>query len=185
MRQLQYITTVLIVWTTAASTLLASVPHFVCRCPDGSIKHFCFGTGPGETSSCCTGQSCCGKKGSDALKENSSGEHGKPKPYCCSQQTRTPKKPTPVAARNTESNPVSGPVFKSAGCQKTLEQSEVQPLPRMNTDTGEIHITDLNCLPEMDSPIPAASAPSVSGIWQIRGLPPPTDFVTTLHRLTI
>lgn len=185
MRRLQNITTVLIVWTTAASTLLASVPHFVCRCPDGSIKHFCFGMQYGETSSCCTGQSCCSKKHSGGQKENSSGEHGKPKASCCSPQTTTPKKPTPVAARNTESNPVSGPVFKSAGCQKTLEKSEAQPLPRMSTDTGEIHITALNCLPEMGSSIPVASAPSVSGIWQIHGLPPPTDFVATLHRLTI
>ena len=179
MRRLQNIASILIVWATATSTLLASVPHCVCRCPDGSIKYFCFAAWSGETSSCCAGQTCCAKK------ETSSGEQSKPKRSCCQQRSTNPKKDISVVAPRSAREPGAGPVFQATGCQKTLEQSEAQSLPRMSADANEIYLSVYHCLPVIDGSIPIPSTASTRAIWQIHGPPPPTDFVTTLHRLTI
>ena len=185
MRRLHRIATTLIVWATATSTLLGSVPHFVCRCPDGSIKHFCFGMEEGETPGCCTGKSCCATKGSSGQRQVSSGQTGKPKTSCCSQQTTSPKKPTPVASRIAPIKAVDGPVFKSAGCQKTLAQPEAQSLPRMTADANEIYAASDCLLPAIDQLISIQPLPAPCGIWHIHGPPRPVDIVTTLQRLTI
>lgn len=46
---------------TASMTVVAGMPHFLCVCPDGSIKPFC--PGPTVRSSfapaCCCGGACC------------------------------------------------------------------------------------------------------------------------------
>src|SRR5262245_24390603 len=37
---------------TAVMTVVAGLPHYVCRCPNGDIKSYCLGVG-------CGGQTCC------------------------------------------------------------------------------------------------------------------------------
>ena len=48
----------LLVWLTATATLLAGIPHFTCRCPNGRVKPFCFGSAS-KQSCCCGDKSCC------------------------------------------------------------------------------------------------------------------------------
>lgn len=40
-------------WLTAAMTLVAGLPHFVCRCPDGTLKPFCLGWDINLPGGCC------------------------------------------------------------------------------------------------------------------------------------
>lgn len=46
---------------TASMTVVAGMPHFLCVCPDGSIKPFCSGptTSPNSSATCCCGGTCC------------------------------------------------------------------------------------------------------------------------------
>jgi hypothetical protein len=46
------------IWLTALMTLVAGMPHFACRCPDGQVKSFCMGT-PSAKSGCCCRGTCC------------------------------------------------------------------------------------------------------------------------------
>src|SRR5437016_4968010 len=48
-----------IVWFAIAATVLGSVPHFHCRCPNGNVKLFCLGVSC--QSGCCCGpaRQCC------------------------------------------------------------------------------------------------------------------------------
>ena len=177
MRRLRSLATFLIVCTTATSTLLGGLPHFVCRCPDGSIKHFCFG----ETSSCCMGQSPCAQRGNQGPQKKLASNQRGPKPSCCTSA----KKATVLTRSHSATKPGAGPVLQSAGCQRILEQSEAQPAPGKSADTDEIRIAAHDILLLVNVPNPAPSAAPPRGIWQVHGLPPPIDFVTTLHRLVI
>lgn len=184
MRRLRKLAGVLVVWATAASTLLGTAPRFVCRCPDGSIKYFCFGPVVEEPSSCC-GKSCCGNGRSEG-QQAASEKSNKSKPPCCALQKATPANPGPVGAQRTINHRESGEaVVKPAGCQKSLEQSKIRSLARANADICENHCISDGVSPACDvsnAHLPTGSQPR---IWQMHGPPPPTDFVTTLHRLTI
>src|SRR5438552_4027717 len=72
----------LVVWATVVSTLVGNAPHFVCRCPDGTIKPFCFGSSSKENTCCCSGGSCCCSKPDSASPGNSNGEHPGSKSCC-------------------------------------------------------------------------------------------------------
>src|SRR5215475_7170923 len=55
------------VWLTAAMTLIAGVPHFSCRCPDGHVKPFCLGLAPGGRA--CCDRPCCSPVPDDGLRD--------------------------------------------------------------------------------------------------------------------
>jgi hypothetical protein len=62
------------IWLTALMTLVAGVPHFACRCPDGQVKPFCMGTPSSKSRCCCRGTCCSPIEGGTC---------------CCAAQSRT------------------------------------------------------------------------------------------------
>src|SRR5438874_13612654 len=103
------------IWLTALMTLVAGMPHFACRCPDGPVKPFCLGPTSGTSGCCCSGTSglsrqgtCCrytqSPRGADQLQARS----------CCQHQ-----------ARQSNGSPGKQPEVGSRGCTRTLTASEV------------------------------------------------------------
>src|SRR5438552_2837856 len=72
---------ILLVWLTAAMTLVAGVPHFTCWCPDGRIKPVCLDL-PCSNSPCCCGGACCTKADSGKV------DPSEPPRSCCGQHSR-------------------------------------------------------------------------------------------------
>lgn len=168
MRLLRRTAMAALVWATAASMLLAASPHYACRCPDGSIKNDGFAsTAP---SSCCTSpngfqkrkKSCC-----KATKEPA-------KRSCCNNAE------IPTAKQASD----AGPTIEQTHCQRTLVKPEdrsfcrVEVKPNGNTqDTSAVRV-DVAIAPD-------ANAAHSATPWRFDTIPPPTDLVTVLHRLTI
>jgi hypothetical protein len=184
MRQIRSIAAILIVWTTAISTLLAGTPHFVCRCPDGSIKHFCFGSTDGPKSSCCTGDSCCPKNASNGTREEPSAPKPRKKVPCCRQENSSPQKSTPVTGRSSVTKASYGLTIHAAGCQKTLLQADDLSVVRTNATSDDGQNFTFDFPPVADTQNLIVSSTAIRAIRQIHS-PPLTDLVTMLHRFTI
>ena len=178
MRRLRNIAGVMMVWATAATTLLAATPHYDCRCPDGSIKTFCFGSGAGESSCCCSGTCSKAKNGKSCCRTGSSGSRSTAKPACCCKQS----KPAGASVAS-EKKPLNEPVVRGSCCQKILVQPEIQSSDRASPIVDETPVVATAVL--LAAKIEYLSDVALSRTWQVQWLPPPTDLVTTLHRLNI
>jgi hypothetical protein len=181
MHRLCKISGALVVWATAATTLLAGTPHFDCRCPDGSIKRFCFGPASGEWSCCFNGKGCGAKSNEikSCCRKGRSGSQATVKPSCCSKQNKRER--SSVTPRK---QPVDGLTLRGAGCQKTLAAPEFQSSVRPTTTLDET--------PALSFVLSSAAAleylsngATSRTAWQVHWLPPPTDLVTNLRRLVI
>jgi hypothetical protein len=179
MRRFRKIAGVMMVWATAATTLLASTPHFDCRCPDGSIKRYCFSAASGESSCCCSGTCSKAYDGKSCCRKQSSSRQSTAKHACCCKQDKSQS--SSVASG---SKPRKGPAVRGACCQKALANLEAQSSVRVTTVIDEATLAHLFVLPAMEIECVSTTAPSRT-IWQVHWLPPPTDLVTTLHRLVI
>lgn len=169
---------IFVVWATAATTLFGNTPYVVCHCPDGSLKLFCFGSSAGKC--------CCSKGGASACcsKKTTPGEQ--PKKACCCQKqpSKAEIESGCVNGCTSESKPLKGLIIGRTCCQKTVVQPEVQTLIRPDLKAYETQATELLLLPAtLGNPL--SSITSIRSDWQVHDLPPPTDLVTTLQRLTI
>jgi hypothetical protein len=181
MRRFQQIAGILIVWSTAATTLLAGTPHFDCRCPDGSIKRFCFNSTTSESPCCCSGTSC-GSNSNDAkscCRKKNSGSQSTTKPSCCCKKSMAQN--TSVVAGNP---PATGLVVRGTCCQKTLAETEIQSSVRATATVDETPCLVFVLHSAEGIAYLSNEAPSRTN-WQVHWLPLPTDLVTTLHRLVI
>ncbi len=159
MRRLQRITTTLIVWATTASLLLAATPFFVCQCPNGQIKAFCF-----AQPSACDQDTCC--PSAEGVKT------------CCGRKLTSDPGPSTTRAH-------SGPSFEKSTCQKTLVQAQSSPLNRAETKPASSSFEILNSPFETGSFVPVpTSVFAFSNLTNYR-FPPTTDLITSLHRLTV
>src|SRR5438552_288534 len=95
MRRFRKMVTAILVWATAASSLIGSTPHIVCRCPDGTVKQFCSGQASPESSCCCNGHCCSSPSdgGGGCCKVGSPGGQEEQKAPCC-DQTGSPDTPS-------------------------------------------------------------------------------------------
>jgi hypothetical protein len=96
----------LLVWVTAATSLLAGTPHVSCRCPDGSQKPVCFAFLTSATSACC-GQN----------HDEQAGDEQDDMPSCCQHRNSQPKPSLP-------SEDEDGGALGQVECQKSLVQAE-------------------------------------------------------------
>jgi hypothetical protein len=175
MRRVRNTVVTCLVWATAVSMLVASTPHFVCRCPNGDIKPFCLAST--FTKSSCCNVTCCSSEsgGSNSSKAKPGGKS------CCARKNtfgNAPDKGNRTDDRN------SSPAFGKTCCQKVLVQSEGSSLNSSETKlTPSSPILDLSGATAAEN----AVAPSILLLarWRFDRLPPPTDLVTTLQRLTI
>src|ERR1700694_5540233 len=168
MRRFRKIALASAVWATAAMTLAARTPHFVCRCADGSVKLFCLGVGSQVAGTCCRGgpvrTACCGN--------SSSAAGAKSKCCCCHKATRSSTKvPTP------------GLQVREHGCSRTLAQAAVLYVSVEPPGVASHLIPGLLLAA---APLPFSMFVPVEGdlgAWHFDRRPPPTDRVITLQRL--
>jgi hypothetical protein len=180
MRSLRHKLRVALAWLTATTLLVAATPHFRCVCPNGQVKRFCLNLPSGPTGCCCGGSCCAGSQGGQCCCQAGSGavdQSGSGRATCCARQGQR------------EARQPAGPDghLRGACCTKTPASDflAITSAP----ETG----------PESPSASPAsfvapASATFTSVVacwgpcrlsWQSHELPPPTDLVTALQRLTI
>ena len=191
MRRLRKTATALLVWVTAASALVASTPHFVCRCPDGTVKQFCFGSTSGDSPCCCGGGKCCSSSNSSCCKKSASAS--KRKSSCQKQESKNGSEPgtccnpggtAKAAGRGVGTRP-EGLAIGRICCQKTLAQQVDRVLVRPEAQSNTQNQMVVSVLPMEDFGHIVALAVSGNTVWQVTRLPPPTDLVTLLQHLTI
>ncbi len=165
------------VWVTAVMTLVAGLPHFDCRCPDGRVKPFCLSFAF-ETSGCCCSGTCCSPTEESA---NRSGYGTTParqakKAPCCSRHRGPETSELPSA---------NGCRAGGSGCVRTLTQpQDVACAP--SQATGRADVAALVAVPASVSfvhALPAAAHNQPS--WETHSLAPPVDLVTVLQHLLI
>jgi hypothetical protein len=182
----------LLVGLTAIATVIAGMPHFVCRCPDGRVKPICFSLSSGAAGCCCGGACCHSAEAGQAIAERGSApeqvsegcasccfaEGG-----CCSHHCGNCKglrNGNGVSGSDVLSHDVSA---KSPGCIRTLVSPEFQVVPEA-----------AQCLPIDSLACTAADtgalyvSPALQGggkTWEHDRGPPPADLVTLLRRLLI
>ena len=159
-------------WLTAIMTLVTSLPHFRCQCPNGSIKPFCFGVFCSSTG-CCCGDACSGAT-------RGPGCNAKPaaagiwRAACCCGHTGN--RPT----RNS-GDPAQ---VQAPGCQKTLAQQHLAPAaPTKVVHDGaavDSFLPALAAWPRLDS---AHTRAAKKGLHS--AAPPPSDLVIVLQRFLI
>jgi hypothetical protein len=165
-----------LVWLTAAMTLVAGSPHFDCLCPNGHHKPFCLGSLLWTASCCCRGVSPAAA----------------PTPSCC-RQVHGPVRQTSGSccchrAQRRQLANASAPVGHIEGpcCQKTLTQAEYLPTsPSEPTARDGFVGKHIDLAPALFLLTALPPVPDARLSWLSYDLPPPTDLVTTLQRLTI
>ena len=154
------------VYLTAIMTLIAGMPHFVCRCPGELAK--AVDSRPATQATACCG---CGACGSVSAREKTIGKRS-----CCSQ-TSAPSKSEGTTrshqAAGSECTKVSGlpkiPAVSSTRFAKSIEVS-------YGVAAGSLAV--------LSSPFQTESPDSVSR-WTGHSPAPPTDRVISLQRLLI
>jgi hypothetical protein len=170
MYQLRRLSLAVLVWLTAAMTLVASTPHFSCRCPDGRVKPFCFGL-PSKKAMCCCNGSCCAPD-VECGKTCCSNQNA-PARSCCCQHT----------GQGHAKSANTGTFARAACCTKTLVPQESRSLSRPESKVAK----DLS----FGALLTAEAKPRQSFVTAIHRLrqdherPPPTDLVVTLQHFLI
>ena len=191
MRHLRKTAMSMMVWMTAASTLIGSTSHTVCQCPDGTVKLFCGGTASAE-SSCCCGAKCCSSKngGSGCCCKPASSKQTGGKPSCCGKKSDKPTASEPSSngcgkGARTAPNVAEGPTVGGTCCQKTLVQADGPSLSRPETKPTEGSPSDslLFSLAPTGHFVLATIAEKTG--WRVDHPPPPTDLITVLQHITI
>jgi len=159
--------------------LVAGVPHFDCRCPNGHVKPYCLALRSGKTGCCCDG-SCCPTSSRDGEKAVSA--HTSPsattakKTCCCCKDHR----------EGTGSESRTGTGFEKAGCQKTLAEAAVAvPGPSVNESVQDLtaHLFIPTSEPALSHYGFAACDCLLANHYHWP--PPPTDLVTVLQHFLI
>ena len=184
MRRLRKIAVACLVWATAASMLLGSTPHVICLCPNGQVKHFCgLSTFAKTHKSCCCNGSCCSPDGG---KKRCCKPKPEQKPSCCAKKNSGAKPETitkdGAIAKGAANNEVA---FRSACCQKTIEEAKIKVLSRAETKPKETGCSTLILLANADSDFIVVPMLAARRVWRVDWSPPPTDLITSLQRLTI
>lgn len=173
MHRFRKICLISIVWLTAGSTLIAGTPHFVCRCPDGTTKAFCFGSASPKSCCCHGGQCCCSTNGGCPGQTDSPNDQDTEVPPCCSSKDSA----SPGKDRNDDTS------LDHDCCQRELAQPQAMSAPDSDVKP------DQNAIAAAPSYAVHASIETahtfVPRTWQFHRMPPPTNLVITLLHLVI
>ena len=165
------------VWLTAATTLLASVPHFDCICRDGALKSFCLGFSTARGDCCCAGSCCLGPSSDKTL----SGARDAPptgqeqKPPCCKNKSRS-----------STDGASTGSQVQGKCCQKALAYSDVASVALEKTTTKQ-DLANVFAVPFSDDTL-ASWGPTAEHVYfsrQHSQAPPPIDLVISLQHFLI
>jgi hypothetical protein len=169
MHQLRRLSLTVLVWLTAAMTLVAGTPHFTCRCPNGQVKSICLGLSSKKSTCCCNGGCCAhGQEGGTAC----CCAQDAPAGCCCSQHAgQGPVKPEKAGA-----------FTGSACCKRTLASQDPQSLSPAKAKVAK-NVSFGLLAPDGD-PGPSFVT-AIHRPRQHHERPPPTDLVITLHHFLI
>jgi hypothetical protein len=171
MQRFRKLATIVLVWATASSTLLAAAPYYRCRCPDGTLKTHFVGAASPDASCCST--NCCAVETND-------------KPCCQAKKKKQPVKASRScrAGDSQQQNCDGSPQIGQVSCQKTLVQPDVPAVVQADAGAESGHPVTL-----LSAKLPGFhglfEGEAETTIWRIDKAPPPTDLVTILQRLTI
>lgn len=165
MRELRKKSLTVLVWLTAAMTLAAGTPHFNCRCPNGRVKAFCFGSAVAKHG-CCDG-SCCDAKAAGASGPQAASAS------CCGQH----HKPAPNVPARTEG------WLTGSHCTKTFVQPTVSTI--QSPQKPILKDATLSVLLAFQSPLIWAAPMEPCRSRQKYQRPPPTDLVIALQHFLI
>jgi hypothetical protein len=142
---------------TSTMTLIAGMPQATCSCSSGQ--------GPGVPFGSCQRSSCCCCREATTSTKSEPSSHSKKK-SCCADSWRT--KTNYVAKRL---------------CNKSLLLPQDRTVPNGAMQT----CGTLVALPASQShlTLPSSQLVALAARWEAYRLPPPTDVVILLHRLTI
>ncbi len=165
----------MLVGLTAVSTLIAGLPHGVCRCPNGQIKLFCFSS-PSQTAKCCCNGSCCGSEDGTEKTCQSGSSGAKAEGGCCCSQHGDDDTGAAAGARVT---------VQGNCCTKTFVLPEMQSLPQSKAALSDgVDVVKFATLEiAICHALPAPEAHKTP--WEAFRVPPPTDLLTVLQHLTI
>ncbi len=166
------------IWLTAIMTLIAGTPHFVCNCPDGHIKPFCFTLHSEKNGGCCDG-SCCSTSQEDDGKvfaaHVSHSAAGVKKNCCCC-------KPYQEKARDDSRTDAK---LRKEKCQRTFVEGIVAvPAPSVETPAKDLTAHLFVLAPETTMPQEGFGACDCAFANHYHW-PPPTDLITVLQRFLI
>jgi len=159
---------------TAAMTLVASFPHFECRCPNGRLKPFCFGF-CSPVSSCCS-ESCCHLQSATSPRANRHAAAKSSRKMCCCCRQEKRQSPRTHGHRFQVTRP---------GCAKTV----AQPVSWTSSDVKTTVVKDRTC---HEGALPSAFMLTAAPFrhwehrsWREHLVGPPTDLVTLLQHYLI
>ena len=168
MRQLRKSIVAGLVWATATSTLMASTPFILCRCPNGDVR--IFGSASTAAKSPCCNVTCC--PSDDGAKS------------CCCHKNASGNNTVQNQGTGVK-NSGDGPIFVKASCQKALVQVDASALNQQYNKLTQSPTEHLHLQCETACGISAVMSIPYMVIWRVDRLPPPTDLVTSLQRLII
>jgi len=163
------------IWVTAIMTLIAGTPHFVCRCPNGNVKPFCFAV-PIGTTGCCCGGACCSSGGSSCCcaKNGSTIGSTDERGGACGEKSRDVVNTADVSLQAS-----------SKTCTKTVAQLQDQTASSARTTSdqdcapGAFLHTQLQSVSMFSAEVPYRIG------WHLQLVPPPTDLVITFQHFLI
>jgi hypothetical protein len=197
MKKLRKASLFALVWVTAASTLVAGTPKWVCLCPNGQTRTRSASTAEG-TPGCCCCKGCSGQGGGDSDSRN--GQRS-PAPKttqgsCCGQNKGQPTQGNPVKGSGTDHDHPKAtkevgskltPDFSAdrSNCQKGLVQTKALSLTVQQKKAAEELPSPVPLLLEVAThgsspPFGAGQGPCAASRFQS-----PADLVTLLQRFTI
>src|SRR4051794_16517190 len=164
------------VWLTAVMTLVAGLPHFDCRCPNGQVKRFCLGRASPPSGCCCGGACCSSASGGRCCCRSGGAASARQaeKRSCCGRHTRL----------NDERPSAAGVKAQHTCCSKVLAQVQAfvpsPAKPAVDPDQAPAVLppaADIVC-----TLVPRAHTRTP---WHVHLLAPPTDLVTLLQHFLI
>lgn len=148
----------LVVWLTAATTLLAGTPRLACQCPDGSRKPFCFAFLTSTTTGCCN---------------ESDDQSDEDPPPCCRQVCKKAQSP----------DRDEGTTVRPLDCQKHFVQPEAASVEKTQQDVTVVAVDMM-----MGAAAPPESLAGSTWIASARaasGTAPPADLIVLLQHFTL
>lgn len=155
----------LIALVTAITTLVAGVPHFVCRCPNGTIKPFCLGCETKKTRSCCETDLCSTKQESVSCCE-----------FCAQNDLQSSWCDGSLSSVCSSRKSVG---LSSGGCKRTLAEQKSATLTRTSLDDDRHDLPFELCLD------PESANTQIRLAIHVRHLPherPPPTWLDTANR---
>jgi hypothetical protein len=176
---LRKLSTVCLVWATAASTLVASTPHVLCCCASGKLKTIYLPPDAGKALRCCQGS--CGSPDTGETFERKAGPGDK---GCC--RSKSDKSTANRGHDNTRlGDEKPSPSLVKMDCQKALVQMGGSALNCPETKLAQSLSALLYNSAETACASPALPTTQHTALRPIDRQPGSPDLITSLGRLVI